>query len=77
METFIFCTVSYSRIPGGTWSFYKDEPVLDNNGIIVCFADNNSIDIDLFKFKEKIMCQAGDNATKNVEIMMSLKYLSN
>ena len=69
--------MSYSRIPGGTCSFYKDEPVLDNNGIIVCFADNNSIDIDLFKFKEKIMCQAGDNATKNVEIMVSLKYLSN
>ena len=69
--------MSYSRIPGGTCSFYKDEPVLDNNGIIVCFADNNSIDGDLFKFKEKIMCQAGDNATKNVEIMVSLKYLSN
>ena len=69
--------MSYSRIPGGTCSFYKDEPVLDNNGIIVCFADNNSIDVDLFKFKEKIMCQAGDNATKNVEIMVSLKYLSN
>ena len=69
--------MSYSRIPGGTCSFYKDEPVLDNNGIIVCFADNNSIDVGLFKFKEKIMCQAGDNATKNVEIMVSLKYLSN
>ena len=77
MEIFIFWTVSYSRIPGGTCSFYKDEPVLDNDGIIVCFADNNSIDVDLFKFKEKIMCQAGDNATKNVEIMVSLKYLSN
>ena len=37
-------------------------------------ADNNSA---LLKFKQKTTGVAGDNGTRNVEIMVSLKYLSN
>ena len=32
---------------------------------------------DSFSFKEKILDQTGDNGTKDVEIMVPLKYLSN
>ena len=37
-------------------------------------ADNNSIS---FKFKQQITRQTGSNDTKEVEIMVPLKYLSN
>ena len=58
------------------WHYYRDEPPLDGNNNIFDFpADkNNSI---LFKFKEKITQQTGINGTKDVEIMVLLKYFSN
>ena len=40
------------------------------------FNEDNA-DINSFKRKEKITSQTGDNCTKNVEIMVPLKYLSN
>ena len=43
----------------------RDEPALDN--------DSN---IDSFKLKEQIIGQTGANGTKDVEIMVPLKYLS-
>lgn len=32
---------------------------------------------NLFKFKQKITCQTGDNNKKTVKIMVPSKYLSN
>ena len=43
----------------------KDEPASDNNS-----------NIDSFKLKEQIIGQTGANGTKDVEIMVPLKYLS-
>ena len=46
----------------------SDVDAIDNFHI----ADNS----DSFKFRKKIRGGTGDNGTKNVEIMVSLKYLS-
>ena len=53
--------------------YYSDEPALNANGEIIGFpADNNS-----FKFKQQITRQTRKGATKNVKVMVPLKYLSN
>ena len=46
-----------------------------NNNNIVIFAEDNIT--DSFKFKAKITGQTGNDGTKDVEIMLPLKYLSN
>ena len=54
--------------------FYRDDPDLVINGVVVDFTDNNIR--DSFKFKVKITDQTCDNDTKSVEKIV-LKYLSN
>ena len=65
---------NYARTTGSLWQYCKDIPAR-NNGAIVIFAENNLT--DLFNFKVKITGQTGDDGTKDVEIMVPLKYLSN
>ena len=55
---------------------YRDEPDLDNNNIIIDFPANNNNSTS-FKFKKQITGQTGNSGTKNVEIMVPLKYISN
>ena len=44
---------SYLRTLGSSWQYYKDEPALNNNGVIIDFpTDNNNI--ISFKFKQKV-----------------------
>ena len=57
------------------WEYCKDIPAVQDNNKIVNFAENDLI--DLFNFKVKVTGQTGDDGTKNVEIMVPLKYLSN
>ena len=66
---------NYSKTSGILWQYCIDEPALANNGDITDFNEGN-IDTNLLKIKEKITGQIGDNVTKNVEIMVPLKYLS-
>ena len=66
---------NYSKISGSLWQYCKDIPAVDNNNAIVNFAENDLT--DPFNFKVKLTGQTGDNETKNVEIMVPLKYLSN
>ena len=58
------------------WQYYSNEPFLDANGSAADFPadDNNSAS---FKFKIKIAGRTGNDGTKDVKIMMPLKYLSN
>ena len=57
------------------WQYCKDIPATNDNNAIVNFTNNNLT--DSFNFKIKITGQTGDNETKNVEIIVPLKYLSN
>ena len=57
------------------WQNCKDISAVDNNNAIVNFAENNLP--DSFNFKVKVTGQTGGDGTKNVEIMVPLKYLSN
>ena len=64
----------YSKI-GSFWKYYRDEPTLTNAGAIATFhAANNSAS---FKFKQKISKTAAASDTKNIEIMVLFKYLTN
>ena len=65
---------AYSKTSGSLWQYYRDEPALDDNGNIIDFLTNyNSAS---FKFKQKITGKTGNGGTKDVEIMVPLKYLS-
>ena len=71
---------NYAKTSGSLWQYCLDIPAVNNNNnnnnsAIVDFADNNLT--DSINFKVKITGQTGDDGTKNVEIMVPLKYLSN
>ena len=65
---------NYSKTSGSLWQYCKDIPAVDNNAS-VNFAENDLV--DSFNVKVKMTGQTGDDGTKNVEIMVSLKHLSN
>ena len=60
---------------GRLWQYYRDKPALNNINVILDFAADN-INSILFKFQLQVTGQTGNNETKNVEIMVRLKYLS-
>ena len=67
---------SYLKTSGIFWQYCADQPTLTANGNIANFNTDNA-STDSFKIKEKITDQTGINGTKNVEIMVPLKYLAN
>ena len=66
---------NYAKTTGSLWQYSKDIPARNNNNQIVHFGTNNLT--DSFNFKVKFTGQTGDDGTKDVEIMVPLKYLSN
>ena len=56
------------------WQYCKDIPAVNDDNAIVNFTNNNLT--DSFNFKAKMTGQTEDDGTKNVEIMVPLKYLS-
>ena len=67
---------NYAKTTGNLWQYCKDIPASNNaNNTIIIFSEDNIT--DSFKFKAKITGQTGNGATKDVEIMVPLKYLSN
>ena len=66
---------NYAKTTGSLWQYCKDIPARNANNEIVIFTENNTT--DSFKFKAKITVQTGNGGTKDVEIMVPLKYLSN
>ena len=67
---------AYSKTSRILWQYYRDEPVLDNNGNIIDFPANSNKNIS-FNFKKQIAGQTGNGDTKDAEIIIPLKYLSN
>ena len=65
---------NYSKTSGSLWQYCKDIPAVNDDNAVVDFTNNNLT--DSFNFKVKMTGQTGDNGTKNVEIMVPLKYLS-
>ena len=57
------------------WQYCRDIPTVDDNNAIAEFANNNLT--SSFNFKVKIKGKTENNGTKNAEIMVPLKYLSN
>ena len=66
---------NYAKTTGSLWQYCKDIPALNANDEITHFTEGNLT--DSFNFKVKITGQTGNNGTKNVEIMVPLKCLSN
>ena len=66
---------NYAKTSGSLWQYCFDIPASDNNDAIFDFTENNLT--DSFNFKAKVTGQTGNDGTKNVEIMVPLKYLSN
>ena len=57
---------NYSKTSGSLWQYYKDEP------------NDNIADSESFRSKVKITVKTPDNGnTKDFEIIVPLKYLSN
>ena len=66
---------NYVKTTGSLWQYCKDIPARNANDDIVIFTDGNTT--DSFNFKVKITGRTGNDGTKDVEIMVPLKYLSN
>ena len=66
---------NYAKTTGSLWQYFKDIPALNANDEITRFTGGNTA--DSFKFKAKITDETGDDGTKDVEIIVPLKYLSN
>ena len=66
---------NYVKTTGSLWQYCKDIPARNNNNEITEFTGGNTN--DSFNFKAKITGRTGDDGTKDVEIMVPLKYLSN
>ena len=65
-----------SKTSGSLWQYKKDEPALEGNDNIIDFPANNNNN-NSFELKQQIAGQTGNGGTKDVEIMVPLKYLSN
>ena len=75
MYNLIESSDNYSKTSGSLWQYCKDIPAVDYDNAIVNFTNNNLT--DLFNFQAKMTGQSVDDATKNFEIMVPIKYLSN
>ena len=66
---------NYSKTSGNLQQYYRDEPFIHNTGNItdVCNDPDNAS----FKYKQKVTGQTGNDGTKDVQMMVPLKYLSN
>ena len=67
---------NYSKTSGSLWQYFRDELALIHTGAIknLHVANNKSVS---FKFKQKVTRANGASGTKDVKIMVQLKYLSN
>ena len=61
---------NYSKTSGSLWQYYRYEPFINNNGVIIDVPDD--FDNASFISKQKITGQIGGNGTKDVQIMVPL-----
>ena len=75
MYSLIEYSDNYEKTTENLWQYCKDIPARNDNNEIVLFRRNNLA--DSFNFKVKFIGQTGNNGTKDDEIMVPLKHLSN
>ena len=63
---------NYAKTSGRLWQHCKDIPARNDNNEITEFTWGNTT--DSFNFKTKITGRTGNDGTKNVELMVPLKY---
>ena len=73
MYSFIEYSGNSSKTSGSLEQYYRDEPVLANDGALPNFPGNSAS----FKYKQKITSSSGDDGTKAVQIMVRFKFLKN
>ena len=66
---------NYAKTTESLWQYCKDIPARNANDEMIIISDDNTT--DSFKFKAKITGKTGNDGTKDVEIMVPLKYLRN
>ena len=66
---------NYAKTTGSLWQYCKDIPARDNNNLIEGFTAANLT--HSFNFKAKSRSRTENGGTKDVEIIVPLKYLSN
>ena len=66
---------NFSKTSESLWQYYRDEPFISNYGVIIDVIDNH--DSPSFKSKQIVTDQTGNNARKDVQIIVPWKYLSN
>ena len=76
MYNLIQQTDAYSKKSWSLRRYYWDEPALENNHNIIDFPANIGDGVS-FKFKQQITGKTRNSCTKDIEIMVPLKYLSN
>ena len=74
MYSLIEYSNSYSKTSRILWKYCSDQSAVNDDGAIVNFPANAT---SFFKFKDKVTHKTSGDKTKNVEIMIPLKYLSN
>ena len=67
---------NYSKTCGILWQFCRDVQVVDANDTITNFTKANA-GTDLFSLKQKLTGKTGSKGSKNIDIIVPLKYLSN
>ena len=76
MYSLIEYSDNYSKTSGILWQYCRDELAVNDDSEIIDFTVDNT-EINSFKIKEKLTGKTGSNGTKNVEIIVPLKYRSN
>ena len=55
---------NYSEACGSLWQYYRDEPFINDTGVIIDVADDP--ENALFKYKQKATGQTGNNGTNDI-----------
>ena len=73
LYNFMECSDKYLKTFGSLRQNYRDEPFINNNGVIIDVRDN--LDSPSFKYKQNITGEIRNNGTNDVQIIVLLKVI--
>ena len=65
----------YLKTSRSLWQYFRDEPFTADNGNIIDVSDD--ADSTSFKYKQKIRRPTGSDERKDLQVMVTLRHLSN